>query len=43
MDKQFNRELFTVDEEKFVKMTKEFTDATKWYYEPRKAVRRKHI
>lgn len=34
MDKQFNRELFTVDEEKFVKMTKEFTDATKWYYEP---------
>ena len=27
MDKQFNRELFTVDEEKFVKMTKEFTDA----------------
>lgn len=34
MDKQFNRELFTVDEEKFVKMTKEFTDATKWYCEP---------
>ena len=31
MDKQFNRELFTVDEEKFVKMTKEFTDARKGF------------
>lgn len=34
MEKRFDRELFTADEEKFVEMTKEFTNATKWFCEP---------